>query len=244
MGISCEERKGASDKCPGGDGNGKADLSKWNPPSQMPVAGIWGQTPLQNFYEHVKALVKGSGTICIESAQSVEVAIYKSFIEIYSPGKFPDEVTPEQFITEIRKPIRRNPLITRTLYYSKDMESFATGLKRIHDACSNVGVKVEFYGDTYGFTVRFYRHCGEGWNNAMDDIKDDANGVKNGVNELSIREKVIECIRADYEISIADIVKETGVSRRTVDRVIKRLKEENIIERMGSSRSGSWKILM
>ncbi len=26
--------------------------------------GIWGQTPLQNFYEHVKAPVKGSGTTC------------------------------------------------------------------------------------------------------------------------------------------------------------------------------------
>ena len=73
-----------------------------------------------------------------------------------------DNVTPEQFITEIRKPIRRNSLITRTLYYSKDMESFATGLKCICDDCNTAGVKVEFYGDEYGFTVRFYRHCGEG----------------------------------------------------------------------------------
>ena len=80
---------------------------------------------------------------------------------------FNDDVTPEQFINEIRKPIRRNPLITRTLYYSKDMESFATGLKRISEACGNAGVKVEFYGDEYGFTVRFYRHCGEGWGDSQ-----------------------------------------------------------------------------
>jgi len=71
------------------------------------------------------------------------------------------------FIREIRKPIRRNPLITRTLYYSKDMESFATGLRRIQDACDKVGCKVEYYGDSYGFTVRFYRHCGEGWGELM-----------------------------------------------------------------------------
>lgn len=99
----------------------------------------------------------------IESRQSVDISIYKSFIEIYSPGKFPEGIQPEQFITEIRKPIRRNPLITRTLYYSKDMESFATGLKRIHDACNDAGVTVEFRGDAYGFTVRFYHHCGGGW---------------------------------------------------------------------------------
>ena len=54
----------------------------------------------------------------LESGQSVEIAVYRSFIEIYSPGKFPEGVEPEQFIHEIRKPIRRNPLITRTLYYS------------------------------------------------------------------------------------------------------------------------------
>ena len=77
---------------------------------------------------------------------------------------------PETFIREIRKPIRRNPLITRTLYYSKDMESFATGLKRIQDACDQSGCKVEYYGDNYGFTVRFYRHCGEGWGDAVQSV--------------------------------------------------------------------------
>ena len=107
--------------------------------------------------------INAFGHRLIESGQSVEVAIYRSFIEIYSPGKFPEGMTPEMFIREIRKPIRRNPLITRTLYYSKDMESFATGLKRIQDACDEAGCMVEYYGDNYGFTVRFYRHCGEGW---------------------------------------------------------------------------------
>ena len=110
-----------------------------------------------------EAVINAFGHRLIESGQSVEVAVYRSFIEIYSPGRFPEHVTPEQFITEIRKPIRRNPLITRTLYYSKDMESFATGLKRIQDSCDTAGCKVEFYGDEYGFTVRFYRHCGDGW---------------------------------------------------------------------------------
>ena len=77
---------------------------------------------------------------------------------MYNPGRFPDNVKLEQFITEIRKPIRRNPLITRTLYYTNNMESYATGLKRIYNVCNKTGVKVEFIGDEYGFTERFYRH--------------------------------------------------------------------------------------
>ena len=57
-----------------------------------------------------------------------------------------------------QRPIRRNPLIARTLYYSKDMESFATGLKRIKDACDKAGCKVEFETPDDGFVVVFYRH--------------------------------------------------------------------------------------
>ena len=64
------------------------------------------------------------------------------------------------FIHGNEPPIRRNRLITRTLYYSKDMESFATGLKRIQDSCDKAGVKVEYKADQNYFDVIFYRHCG------------------------------------------------------------------------------------
>ena len=43
------------------------------------------------------------------------------------------------------------------LYYSKDIESFGTGLKRIADACDNAGVRYEFKKMKSGFVVCFYR---------------------------------------------------------------------------------------
>ena len=157
-----------------------------------------------------EAVINAFAHRIIESRQSVDVSIYKSFVEIYSPGKFPEGIQPEQFIMEIRKPIRRNPLITRTLYYSKDMESFATGLKRIHDACNDAGVKVEFRGDAYGFTVRFYRHCGEGWaevvhskdKNAQADAQADAQ-VK------SIEDRIVEFCKTAH--TMKDIQMMLGV---------------------------------
>ena len=71
--------------------------------------------------------------------------------------EIPAGLTPEIFINGKSRPVRRNPLITRTLYYSKDMESFATGLKRISVVCRNAGCKVEFEQQPYGFAVIFYR---------------------------------------------------------------------------------------
>lgn len=36
----------------------------------------------------------------IESGQSGEVAVYRSFIDIYSPGRFPEGMTPQLFIEQ------------------------------------------------------------------------------------------------------------------------------------------------
>ena len=85
------------------------------------------------------------------------MAIYKDRVEIYNPGAFPEGYEPQDFIDKAERPIRRNPKIARMLYYSKDIESFGTGLKRIADACDEADVKYEFKKMKSGFVVCFYR---------------------------------------------------------------------------------------
>lgn len=104
-----------------------------------------------------EAIINSFGHKLFDSGQSNEIAIFRNRIEIYNPGAFPSGLTPEIFIEGKSRPIRRNPLIARTLYYSKDMESFATGLKRISVACTEAGCKVEFEQQAYGFVVIFHR---------------------------------------------------------------------------------------
>ncbi|MCR5100554.1 MAG: hypothetical protein K6B41_04265 [Butyrivibrio sp.] len=155
-------------------------------------------------------------------------------------------MTPEQFINEIRKPIRRNPLITRTLYYSKDMESFATGLKRISEACGKARVNVEFYGDEYGFTVRFYRHCGEGWGdsqtkgNTQKNVQSD-NGTLNGTLSPSDeqKERLKALIRQNSKITRKQMALSLDVSARTIQRLLNAMPE---IHFTGGGRSGHWEI--
>ncbi|MCD8120289.1 MAG: putative DNA binding domain-containing protein, partial [Lachnospiraceae bacterium] len=104
-----------------------------------------------------EAIINSFAHRVIESGQSNEVAIFKNRIEIYNYGTFPAHMTPEQYFDGNEQPVRRNPLIAGTLYYSKDMENFATGLKRIYDACESAGCRVEFQKKTHGFCVVFYR---------------------------------------------------------------------------------------
>jgi ATP-dependent DNA helicase RecG len=63
----------------------------------------------------------------------------------------------KDFIEIPERPIRRNPKIARILYYSKEIESFGTGLERIADACEVVLVRYDFKKLKSGFVVCFYR---------------------------------------------------------------------------------------
>lgn len=91
------------------------------------------------------------------SGQSNEISIYKNRVEIYNPGTFPEGYEPQDFIDKAERPVRRNPKIARILYYSKDIESFGTGLKRIAETCEWAGVRYEFQKKKKGFVVCFYR---------------------------------------------------------------------------------------
>jgi len=95
--------------------------------------------------------------------QCNEIDVFKDRIEIHTTGGFPKGHTPEEFFDGNKKAIRRNKLITGVLYYSKDMETFATGLKRIKDLCDAVGCKVEFRTEKDDFVVVFYRNLREIW---------------------------------------------------------------------------------
>ncbi|HBM15069.1 MAG TPA: hypothetical protein DD381_01765 [Lentisphaeria bacterium] len=90
-------------------------------------------------------------------SQNNEVLIYKNRIEIYNPGAFPEGLTPTDFIEGSERSIKRNPQIAQMLYYSKDVESFGTGLRRITAACKTAKIKVGFQMLKTGFVVVFFR---------------------------------------------------------------------------------------
>ena len=181
----------------------------------------------------------------IESRQAVDIAIYKSFIDIYSPGIFPQNLEPEEFIEHIIRPPRRNPLITKTLYYSKDMEALATGFMRIDEECSKAGVHYEFFKDTYGFTVRFYRHCGEGWNQDQDALrkrpeKRPDNSSKKQLEIVKRAEQIMDIIRDDPFASRTVLSEKLDLSERQVRTALDLLKNKGKIRREGSAKGGRW----
>ncbi len=120
------------------------------------------------------------------ACQSNEVAIYKDRVEIYNPGSFPEGYKPEDFISGDERPVRRNPLITSILYYSKDVESFGTGLKRIADACNEANCRFAFKIMKSGFVVVFFR-------SESRDAQDNAQVGAQDAAQVGIRDKILAC---------------------------------------------------
>jgi len=93
----------------------------------------------------------------IESGQAVEVSVYKSKIEIFSPGKYASDIAPEDYAKGGDRPVHRNALISNILYYSDDMETFATGFSRIKNACERGECEAGYEKKKNGFVIIFSR---------------------------------------------------------------------------------------
>lgn len=161
-------------------------------------------------------------------SQNNEVAIFKNRVEIYNPGTFPEGLTPNDFIEGSERSIKRNPLLSQLLYYSKDIESFGTGLRRITEACKNANVKVDFQMLKTGFVVVFYRS-----ENVVTDKMTDKPSKENDVlhymetNEFVTNKVVCELL------NISDV---------TAKRLLKSMVEKGLLKAEGERKQRIYKI--
>jgi len=70
-------------------------------------------------------------------------------------------------------------------------------------------------------------------------------GVNEGASEkLSDKELLVRnAMKANPSITVAKMVKELAISKASIERAIKAMKEKHIIAREGSPKNGKWTIL-
>jgi ATP-dependent DNA helicase RecG len=159
-----------------------------------------------------------------------EVAIFKDRIEIYNPGNFPEEYSPEDFIRGEERSILRNPFIADTLYYSRDIEKFGSGLKKIYQECKLNNIKLKFKKLKSGFAVIFYRP-----ENVLENVLEN-------VPENRSR-KLIEKINKNNKITISELASILKVNEKTIKRDLEKLRAEKKINRIGPDKGGYWEIV-
>lgn len=168
-----------------------------------------------------------------------EVAIFKNRIEIYNPGLFPEGIEPEDFFTGHEHSVLRNPLIAETMFRSRDIERWGSGIKRIHDECTEHGIKVEFIRRKTGFVVLFYRPAWiEEPNTSEKTIQKTTQ-----ITTQKTAQKIILLLKENPKLGRKDIAKQLGgITESGVKYHLGKLLREGYIKRIGPAKGGHWEI--
>lgn len=181
---------------------------------------------------------------------NVQVALFDNRLEVTSPGMLLNGVTIDKIKDGYSKV--RNRAIANAFSYMKIIEEWGSGIPRMFDEFSKYGLEepelVDMDGD---FRVNFYRKRSSSKNGTDfgTDFGTD-NGTdsklakalkKSGSSKKAVRILgIINLMKKDETINVAEIVTALNSSERTIKRDIEFLKEAGIVKREGNTKSGKW----
>jgi len=150
--------------------------------------------------------------------------IFPDRIEITSAGGLPYSFTREEFLAGYSAP--RNKELMRVFKDLDLVEQLGSGIPRI----------LEKYDESiFTFTDNFLKTTFT--TNMSPNLKLGVKlGDKLGVN----RQKILELMSDNPEITIKELSEEIGISTTAIENNIKYLKEHKYIERYGSDKAGTW----
>ncbi len=161
-----------------------------------------------------------------------EIDITPTIVEIYNPGEFPINLSPEMFATEHIKSMPRNRMILNTLYKSKDVEVFGSGFRKVYAICRTTKTECAYKSAYGGFSFSLSRQ--------NTSISQHMNTVK----QTHITEtEILNLLKENPAKTISQLSKETGKSKRTIQRKLEKLTANGVVKRQGSDRKGYWEIL-
>ena len=164
-----------------------------------------------------------------------EIDITPTEVEIYNPGSFPMNLTPESFVSKKRKSLPRNKVILEMLYKCKNVEMFGSGFKKVYSLCESEGIKVKYDLDPYGFSFFFLRNS--------DNVPSKVLLNKDDEWMNDVDRSVFSLIKEKPTLSSKEISDQLNRTPRTIQRSLSSLKERGKIKRIGTMRRGYWEII-
>ena len=160
-----------------------------------------------------------------------EIDIFSDRVVISNPGSFANDYTPEDFAISNMNSFLRNEKIAKVLYLCKDVESFGTGFNKIYSLCKEANVRLGYEKFDEFFSFIFYR--------------EDRNVVTNVVTNVVLNEnekQILELLRSNNYLTASKISEMIDKSSRNIQRIMDSLKNKGLIERIGSNKTGYWKV--
>jgi len=135
-----------------------------------------------------------------------------------------------------------NPSIANAFYRAGYIEAWGRGIQKICEACRELGIPdPEYTVLGNDLTVKFTA-LERARISVLEDPKHRNVGLEGGL-EVGLEKDILKIISANPSSTMAEIADELNVTKRTIERTIKRMREQGKIIRRGGKRYGYWEIL-
>ena len=170
----------------------------------------------------------------INKSSSNEIYITPTKIHIYNPGSLVPGTDPEMFASGEQGSMIRNPLIATVLYYNKTIDAFGTGFERVFHLCKDI--EYSYRNNQFGFTFEFKRRGKSAYVETENKPRE--------VHLTRDEQLILNLLQMNgRKYTNQDMAHTIDKSISTVGRVLKSLKDKQLIKRVGSKKNGHWEIL-
>ena len=182
--------------------------------------------------------------ICHKQYQSgipIQVSVYEDRLYVANIGSLPENWTSENLMQKhASRPY--NPNIANAFYLAGFIESWGRGIEKICNALEADRLPMPEYTIHPGDIMIKFTGPEDRIVRVTDKVTD---RVTNRVtNRVTDRERqVLQLLVEDPGFTMPQLAERMTVSRKTVAGYLKNLKEKGFIERVGTTRSGHWKMI-
>lgn len=162
-----------------------------------------------------------------------EICIFPNRVTIYNPGNFASPYTPDDYVKKQLESSIRNHKIAKNLYLCMVIEQFGSGFKRIDSLCKDMKIRYSYENDPEGFKIIIYRN-----NELSVPVNVPVNITLN-----KMEQEVLNLLSAFPNYTREQMADATSKSIKTIQRTLKSLTQKGLIERVGSDKTGYWKLI-
>ncbi len=161
------------------------------------------------------------------SSGHTTVKIFDDKIEFFNQGKLPKELSIEKMKSGKYRSIPRNLQIADVFKSANIIEKYGSGVKRVISIFKDCNLREPLFETTMGgILVTVYKET-----------------TQEMIRKGSTKEKIIKAIKENQSITREELAIITNVSANAIKQHLANLKNNGILKRTGSTKSGHWEVV-
>jgi len=159
----------------------------------------------------------------------IQMSIYDDRIILWNPGTLPFQLNIDE-LKQKHPSIPRNKLIADIFFKAGFIEAWGRGIDKIVVGFLKANLPEPIFENyANGIQITMYK-----------DLNKDLNNIELNGNQMEILDHLIK----NKKVTQAELSQLIGINEKNIRNNIKKLKELNLIERVGNTRTGYWKVTM